>query len=277
MIRRLLGLVACAVALAACQVDVTVDVVVEPDGTGTITVVTTADAELVRQVPSLADDVVLDDVRDAGWIVTGPTPTADGGLTVTVTHDFDSADEATNLLRSLGPPFNQMALQRGTSGDETTNQLTGLLGLPGGFADYADADLVAAAGALPFEDELAASGATPQDSMSVTITAVLPGVLVEEETNGTAGDAGALVWVVPLDGSVAELRAVSEQAPSEGGVWARPVSVAALVALIAWVVFMTAFIVFVFLARSRRAYKYKRRNRPSRRERNAEPQPPARV
>jgi hypothetical protein len=263
MIRRLVTLVACAVALAACQIDVAVDIAVEPDGTGIVTVVATADADLVRRVPSLADDLVLDDVEDAGWIITGPAPTSTGGLSVTFTHDFVSADEATNLLRSLGPPFNEIVLQRGTPDDETTNQLTGLLGLPDGFADFADDDLIAAVGSLPFEDELTASDATPANSLAFRLTATLPGVIVPEETNGALDDDGQLSWTVPVDGSIAELQAVTKQAPSEGGRWARPVSVAALVALIAWVAFMTMFIGFVFFARWNRAHKYRRRNRGS--------------
>ncbi len=274
MIRRLVALVASAVALGACQIDVAVDVAVEPDGTGTVTVVATADAELVRRVPSLAEDLVLDDVRDAGWVVTGPAPTATGGLSVTFTHDFVSADEATNLLRSLGPPFNRMALQRGTPGDEITDQLSGLLGLPGGFADFADDDLIALVGAVPFDAELTASGATPENSMAVEFTASLPGTIVDEETNATVDDDGRLTWTVPLDGSIAELRAVSRQAPSEGGAWARPVSFAALVALIAWVSFMTLFIGYVFFARWRRARRYRRRHRGTRPEQPQRPHAP---
>ncbi len=274
MIRRLVALVACSVALAACQIDIAVDIAVEPDGTGTVTVVATADADLVRRVPGLAEDLVLDDVADAGWVITGPAPTEAGGLAVTFTHDFVSADEATNLLRSLGPPFNEIVLQRGTPNDETTNQLTGLLGLPGGFGDFADDDLIAAVGSLPFEDELAASGATPENSLAVRLTATMPGVVVDDDTNATIDDDGALSWIVPLDGSISELRAVTKQAPSEGGAWARPVSIAALVALLAWVAFMTLFIGFVFLARWRRAHKYRRRNRRSRRDQPERPHAP---
>ena len=42
MIRRFIALLAALVVLGACQVDVQVDIAVEPDGTGTITVITTA-------------------------------------------------------------------------------------------------------------------------------------------------------------------------------------------------------------------------------------------
>jgi len=142
VIRRLLALCACALVLASCQVDVDVDLSMADDGTGTITVVATADAAVVAAVPTLASELALDDVVAAGWELQGPTATADGGLTMTISHSFTSPDEATNLLNSIGPPFNQMSVQRTTVNNDTTTTLHGLLGLSNGFAAFADDDLV---------------------------------------------------------------------------------------------------------------------------------------
>ena len=69
---------------------------VDPDGTGTITVTAEADAELVSEVPTLAEELVLDDIAEAGWKIDGPTATASGGLLLILTHDFEGKDEATN-------------------------------------------------------------------------------------------------------------------------------------------------------------------------------------
>ena len=71
-------------------------------------------------------------------------------------------------------------------GEETTLALTGQLTLPAGFDSFADADLLAAVGGTPFADELAASGATPAESMAVTLRADLPGEV--EETTGQDAD-----------------------------------------------------------------------------------------
>jgi hypothetical protein len=261
MVRRVLALLLGALVLTACQVDIAVDVDVEPDGSGTITVIVTADAEVVQRVPTLADDLVLDDATAAGWIVDGPNPTPEGGLTLTLVHDFEAIEngEATNLLQSLGPPFNDIELRRGTSGDVTTNQLRANLGLTDGFNDFADDELVSAVGAVPFAEEIAASGATPATSMSGTLTAFLPGEIVEESTNGALDDEGRFVWTVPFDGPKVEARAVTEQSPSDGGVWARPLSIVALIALILWVGFMTIFVGYVAIARFRRARRRSRR------------------
>jgi hypothetical protein len=263
VIRRLLAVCACALVLAACQVDVAVDMTMADDGTGTITVVATADADVVRAVPTIADELALEDVIAAGWTVDGPKATPDGGLTITIAHPFTSAADATNLLNSIGPPFNQMSVTRTTANSDTTNSMSGLLGLSNGFESFADADLVTAVGSLPFADQIEASGATPATSMSVMLRASLPGEIITEETNGEVVDGGAIEWIVPMDGSIIELRAQSEQAPADNAWWARPLSIAALVALILWVAFMTLFIGYVAYARSRRARRYRRRPRPS--------------
>lgn len=256
---RLLASLFGVLALSGCQLDIALDITVEPDGTGTMTVTATADAELVAAVPTIADDLVLDDVAAAGWVIEGPTPTDDGGLLLVMTHDFSGAAEATNLLKSLGPPFTNPQLGRGESGDVTTNTLTGNFGLQNGFADFADSDLVSAVGGVPFADEFAAQGITPAGSMSATVRAQLPGDVVDDETNGEVLADGRIEWVIPFEGPPLELSGRTQQAPSEGGSWARPLSIAALIALIAWVVFMTLFIGYVTAARWRRSRRYRRR------------------
>lgn len=257
--RRLLALFACVVALTACQVDVTVDLVVDADGTGLITVVVVADADVVAAVPTLVNDLALDDVVAAGWSIDGPNPTDDGGLVIQMSNTFRSPGEANSLLQSLGPPFTQMEFARATTDDVTTTQLNGRLVLSG-FDAFADADLVAAVGGQPFGEQIAASGATPAESLNVTLRALLPGVIEDGLTNTDPGEGGVLTWALPEDGTPALIQAQSTQQPGEGQQWARPLSIVALVALIAWVAFMTVFIIYVAIARFRRARDYKHRH-----------------
>ena len=170
-----------------------------------------------------------------------------GGLFLQMTHPFRSQGEATNLLQSLGPPFTQMEVGRGLNGDVTTNQLRGRLVLVDGFDAFADADLVAAVGSQPFAAQIAAAGATPEENMSVTVRASLPGVLESDKTNVEPNEGGILEWAVPLDGSALQWQAETTQQPGEGQRWARPLSIAALVALVGWVAFMGLFIIYVAL------------------------------
>ena len=250
MTRRLALVLVSLLALTACRLDVTVDVVMEPDGTGEVVVVAVADAELVAQVPDLVDDLRLEDAIANGWVVDGPVAAADGSLTITLTHDFTSHVELANVLNSIGPPFTQMAAARTTEDDQTTNAVNGELQLVDGFASFADADLVTAVGGLPFADEFAATGATPEESMSFTFRVALPGELVSAE-NGTEVDDGVIEFVAPLDGSSLNVFTSTVQRPAgEGGAWASPLSTAAFVALVIWVVVAIAFITFVAVARN---------------------------
>jgi hypothetical protein len=247
--RRLALVLVSLVALSACRLDVTVDVVMEPDGTGDVIVTAVADAELVAQVPDLVDDLRLDDAIANGWVVDGPTEAADGSLSITLTHDFTSHVELANVLNSIGPPFTQMAAARTTENEQTTNAVNGELQLVGGFGAFADADLVAAVGGQPFAEEFAATGATPEDSMSFTFRVALPGELVSAE-NGTEVDDGVIEFVAPLDGSSLNVFTATVQRPaSEGSTWASPVSTAAFGALVIWIVLAVAFVAFVAIAR----------------------------
>jgi hypothetical protein len=244
--------------LAACRVDVAVELVIGADGAGELAVTAVADAGVVEQAPGLADDLRFDDAVAAGWTVEGPAATETGGLTVTLRHPVTSAAEATNLLASLGPPFADMRLERTPDGDETTVVLSGQLTLPAGFDSFADSDLLAAVGGSPYADDLAAAGATPAESMSVALRAELPGDV--EETTGREDD-GALAWDAPLDGTATAVTARTVQRPAGGGGWA-VLSTIALVLLVLWVAAAAAFIVSVARARSRRAKA--RRRRPAR-------------
>jgi hypothetical protein len=247
VLRRVLALAVCAVALAGCRVDVDVLLEIGADGTGELVVTASADADVVQQAPGLAADLRFGDARAAGWRVEGPTATDDGGLTVTLNHPVTSADEATNLLASVGPPFQDVQLKRTTVGDETTWTLSGQLALADGFASFADSDLAAAVGGTPFADRL--SGVTPEESMSISFGADLPGAV--EETTGDERN-GRLEWTAPLDGSSTDLATRTVQRPSSGSAWAGPLSVLALVLLVAWIAGAGLFIVHVTTTRRRR-------------------------
>lgn len=258
MTRPLAIVLVSLLALTACRLDVSVDVAMQPDGTGVVTLVAVADAELVARVPDLVDDLRLEDALANGWVVEGPVAAADGALTITLSHEFSSHVELANVLNSIGPPLIDMGAARTADGEQTTNAIRGVLRLPNGFESFADADLVAAAGGLPFADEFAAAGATPSESMTFTFRAALPGELVSAET-GTEVDDGVIEWEAPLDGSSVDLLAETVQRPAdEAGAWAGPVSTIALVALIAWIAAAVLFIGFVAIARNN---KRRRRER----------------
>lgn len=269
-VRRVLLVLVAALALAACKVDTSVDVVVQPDGSGTITLTAVADAELVAKAPGLAEDLRFDDVEAAGWTVEGPTVTDDGGLQVVVSHPFATVQEATALLQSLnGPdgPLHDVVLGRTVTDDDITTTLSGSIRVSNGLDAFADPDVLAAIGGSPYADDLAAANLRPADVLTFTFTADLPGDPVvgpsstvattspEATTDDTAPtrDDDLHVWSVPLDGTTADLATTSVLAQGGGGgVWGT-VATVALVALIAWLVFAAGFILLVAKARRDRA------------------------
>ena len=259
---RLLLLLAGAFLLTACRLDVTVDVAMQPDGTGTVTLQAVADAELVSQVPDLVEDLRLDDAIANGWQVGGPTPLEGGGMSITLTHPFHSAEELASILNSIGPPLTDMQAARtidpADPNGATTNAIDGSLVLPNGYESFADAALVQAVGGQPFGDQIAASGLAPSEAMSFIFRVSLPGELVSSETGTEVGD-GVIEWTAPLDGTSVDLLTQTVQRPAgSGSGWARPLSNIAFALLIGWIVVSVAFIVFVAVARSN---KRRRRER----------------
>jgi hypothetical protein len=247
---RLLGLIGLVIVVAACRLDVTVDTTVNADGAGEVVVGAVVDKDVVDRVPGLAGSLVLDDATAVGWVVEGPEATEDGGLTVTLRHPFATVPEAANLLNSLGPPFGGVAMERTATEDEVAVTMSGTLSLPGGTWDaFGDQALLTSAGGTPFGAQLTESGANPAESMSVELSVRLPGEI--EETTGDRSD-GAVRWSAPLDGSAQDLATRSVLREGGGSGWAGPVSTAALVLLIAWLVIGIALAVMVLRARSRR-------------------------
>jgi hypothetical protein len=261
------------VLLTACRLDVGVAVDMAPDGSGVVTLDAVADAELVSKVPDLAGDLRLDDAIANGWQVDGPAPLEGGGLSIRLTRAFSTAADLTAILNSIGPPLEGAVVTRrqdaGESPDQvgpTTNLLDGSLVLADGYASFADSDLIAAVGGQPFGDELAASGLTPDQAISFTLRASLPGELVSAPTGRDVGN-DTIEWKAPLDGtSISLLTQTEQRPPGTGAGWARPIATVSKVLLVAWLMLSLAFIGFVAYARQS---KRRRRERALRNLRSA--------
>jgi hypothetical protein len=272
--RRVLSLLFVALALTACKVDTTVDVKVEADGSGVITLTAVADADVVAQAPGLAEDLRFDDAVAAGWVLTPPAATDTGGLQVVLTHSFATVEEAGALLASVnGPdgPLHDVAITRTVTDDEVTTVLAGTIRVANGVDAFADPDVLSAIGGSPYADDIAATQLRPADVVTFTFSADLPGSVTAAvaptdsaaaDATVTVGDAAGggsdreLSWTVPIDGTTADLATTSvlAQGGSSSGVWGT-VATVALVALVAWCVLAVAFIAFVARARAQRAHR----------------------
>jgi hypothetical protein len=248
--RRALIVIA-ALALSACRVDAMVAVTVNQQGAGTIVVTATADADIVKQAPRLAEDLRFDDAVAAGWTVPKPTSTTDGGLTVELTHSFATPEEATALLQSIngtGGPLRGVALTRTVSQSGTRIALAGAARIDG-MAAFSDPDMLTALKGTPYADQIAAANLSPAQAVGVTVRATLPGKL--STATGTVKD-GVVSWTVPLDGTQLDLATTAVDDHSAAKIWGAAANVA-LAALAVWCVLAVAFIVWVARKRKRRA------------------------
>lgn len=89
---RVLAVVALLLLASACRVDATVDIRIDDDGSGEVTVEVVADAEAVALIPDAPGGLQLGDLSDAGWTVNTNTVDRAGSLTVNVSKRFPSAD-----------------------------------------------------------------------------------------------------------------------------------------------------------------------------------------
>lgn len=240
------------VLLCGCRVDATVSVAVEADGSGSINVVVVADSQLVGRAPGLADDLRFADARAAGWSLTGPQATPDGGLRVDLVHGFTDVAQATALLASInGPagPLHGMTLVR-VGGGSPAISITGVLRVDGGLDAFTDPELLATLGAAPYAAEIAADGASIGDVASVTLRVALPGSV---SAGSGARRGGAVEWVAPLDGSALDV-AASARAGGGSGIWG-VIADAALFILVIWLIVGVVLVVVVMRARRRRVMR----------------------
>jgi hypothetical protein len=196
------------VALTGCRLDVDVATVVGADGSGTVTVTLRADRELVEAAPGVVADVRFDDAGAAGWTVTGPTATDDGGATATLTKPFASPAEATAVLAEVtgaAGPLAGVTLAQERSFAQVTTTVNGQAVGPT-FDAFADPALVEALGGVPLADRV-----TPEQlaaGLGMTVRFTLPGTVTA--ANGTVSG-NSVAWQPSMAaGAVTPIAATSE-------------------------------------------------------------------
>lgn len=221
----------------SCQATAAVDLQIEPNGQGTLSIVATADQDIVASAPGLAESLSFADAQAAGWQVSPVAPDEQGRLQVRIWHDFDSPDEANILLAQLsGPegPFRGLQIRRDRDGGRSTWTLDGSLELANGLSSLADAGLIQLAQAAPFQKDLAESGLTLDQAFLVTFRVTMPGTI--DSTTGVQ-DVSTVQWTVPLDGTNLEVTTQSTHS-SRLGAFAGPLAPALLWLAGGWLVAM---------------------------------------
>jgi hypothetical protein len=175
---RVCAALAFVLALAGCRMDVNVGIDVQEDGSGTVTVAVGVDDELLARVPGAADRVKLEDLRAAGWGVTGPAKEDDGNTWVHLSRPFANPTELREILGEVngpGGPLGAFELTIDEEWDQTTWTLSGTAGLTGGVAGFVDPDLAAAFGtSKPLEQLVEESGVPVEQGLNLTVTVTMP-------------------------------------------------------------------------------------------------------
>jgi hypothetical protein len=183
--RRLARLLvaACAlVALAGCQVRVSVDTHVERDGSGVVTVGVGLDDKALARLGNLDQQVRVGDLAAAGWGVSGVEKASDGLTWLRASKRFGSLEELNAALAELtGEPavFRDFRLVEEDAATAVVHRLTGTVDTTSGMARFADAQLGARLGGDPVAARVAAVEAEESrkvaDMVSIDVTASLGG------------------------------------------------------------------------------------------------------
>ena len=200
-VARAIAAAAACLMLASCRVDTVTSLSVKANGSGTVSVTVTADADVYKAAPSLKTDVRNDDLTAAGWKMSGPKETKDGGLTVTFSHGFNTPAEATALLGQVNGtrgPLKGLALQRTGKSSNSTFTLTGKLEVNGGLEAFADDAALKLLGGAPYANQVKNSGLDLGKAVGIDVTAQLPGKVVS--TTGSA-TGSVIPWRAPTDGT----------------------------------------------------------------------------
>lgn len=212
----ILAAIACAVVLSSCRVDSVVSIVVERDGSGSLELLLTADNDIVNQAPRLSTDLDFADMVAAGWTVTGPESTDDGGLRVLLSHAFDNETQASALLTQINGnrgPFRDVRITREGKSRDSVWKLTGRLEVTGGLQAFADDQLLQVVGATPYEETVKEAGLDLGKALSLQVNVTLPGKV--QSTTGFPQD-GVLTWRVATDGTPVDLSTTTNEVDVAG-------------------------------------------------------------
>lgn len=209
------------VTLSACQVRTEVHVLVEPDGSGTVTVDVLLDPAAARELGDPATAVSTADLAAAGWILEDPRRGDDGSLTLRASRPFGSPSQLESVLVEVGGVdgvFRDVQLEVLDGFGDVEYQFRSGVELTGSLEQFADGFLAASLDGLPLgrtAEELALLGAQDPQTATLTVRVTLPGGV--PETDGQLVDGGA-AWSFPLTGGEATSTTVATSATTESTV-----------------------------------------------------------
>lgn len=247
-----LAIIVGAVLLSSCRVDGTVQLKMNRNGSGEVTVTVVADKALVAAEPDVLTDFRSEDLLKAGWTIAGPETLDDGSARVIVKQSFRNPEEATNILSQINGdkgPLKNVVISRAGKDTNSTYTLTGQVDIDGGLEAFVDNETLVLLGGAPYAANVAETGTDLGDAVGMNFEAILPGNI--EETTGLERN-GVISWRVSMDGAPTDLSTVTQSLDIVSNV-SRVMSVVVRALLVLWIlgVLVLAFVVYNANARRR--------------------------
>jgi len=229
---RVFWLIGAAALLSSCRIDASVDVVVGNDGVGEVRVNAGFDDEALAR----AGDLRLDDVRAAGWSVTGPEKELDrdasGLLWVHATKGFTGSEQFTAIMSEINGPngiFRDFRLVRSTGFAKVTYTVTGTIDPARGLESFSDPEVAQLLGGNAL-GRPAADVLKDAANASLVLAVDLPG-----DVKGSADrvDGGRAEWDVKLGGAPTAIAVHSDDVQGSARRWAAIAVILAVAAIAA--------------------------------------------
>jgi len=194
---------------SACQVTIAVGVDAKQNGSGVVRAGVGLDDDALHQIPDLAQQLRVDDLKKAGWTIVGPRKESDNRTWVRATKPFanpSGAQKAITELNGASGPFKNFKLTSKHSFLRSKTSFTGTVDRIGA-KNLADSKL---------QEQLGGSGVDPKvleqqinqiidRSLRTEVVVHLPGTI---SSNAPTEISGGVVWH-PKAGEQARLVASS--------------------------------------------------------------------
>ena len=187
---RILGVLLLAAFVAtSCRADLTVDVDVEPDGSGMVRAQVVIDAEAADQLLDLDREtgggIPTRDLVEAGWEVEPPARGDDGSVTVTAAKAFGTTSQFREVMAELSGDsglIDGFSLVRAQSFGRLDYTVEGVIDPVNGFGSFSDSELETSL--TRSLEAIADRYEADERDVSIDLTVTLPGELQEDESSG---------------------------------------------------------------------------------------------
>lgn len=226
----LLALLLCS----ACQVTIAVGVDAQQNGSGVVRAGVGLDDDALNQIPDLAQQLRVDDLKKAGWTIVGPRKESDKRTWVRATKPFANTSGAAKAITELnGPkgPFKNFRLTSKHSLMRTKTSFTGTVDRVGANA-LADSKLQQQLGGSSVDPKVLEQqvNALIDRSVRTEVVVHLPGSI---SSNAPTSVSGGVVWH-PKAGEQARLTATSTAWNLRPIIFAAIALILAIAAVIVW-------------------------------------------